>query len=148
MNRLGMLIISVTLVIFLWSCDDDPVCGGPCDYTEIPGTASIISVVGVSGDTFCDEPVELLYNFVPDDPDQIDSRYIVNWPLDSIRYTINSKNPPRRWIETFGLLEGTEHRCTRFRIFSGTCPPIMYGFDGIDDYSVYDSCDVWESNIP
>jgi hypothetical protein len=148
MNRPGIPVVIFSLVLLLFSCDDDTVCGGPCRYTEIPGTASIISVVDVGGETFCDEPVELLYNFIPDDPDQINPSFLANWPLDSIQYIIAEKNPPRKWVEAFGLLPGTEHRCSRFRMYSGACTPIVYGFQGIDDASVYDSCTVWEPVDP
>jgi hypothetical protein len=136
------VIVLCILLLLNISCEDDFFDGGPCDYYEIPGTASIISVIEADSSS-CEKTVELLYNFIPDDPDQIDPRFLGNWPLDSIPYEINGHNFPKRWIETFGLFAGTDHRSSRFRITSGTCAPIYYEFEGINDYSVYDSCKVW-----
>ena len=133
MNRSCIFIIAVGLLILLnISCEDDFFNGGPCDYHEIPGTASIISSIEADSSS-CGQTVELLYNFIPDDPDQIDPRLLGNWPIDSIRYEINGHNFPKKWIETFGLFEETDHRCSRFRITSGPCSPIYYKFEGIID---------------
>lgn len=138
------------LFSLLISCEDEEgiICGGECLYHEIPGTASIISVTDIDGSTYCGDPVEVIYNFTPDDPSDIDPDYLTIWPLDNIYYKIGQNNPPRRWVETHGLLAGTDHPCTRFRIYKGSCVPVGYNFDGIDDYSVSDSCDVWEQEIP
>jgi hypothetical protein len=143
MNKFALyMIIAGLIMLAYYSCEDKTINGGHCEYYKITGTASIITVGGADSSS-CGETVEVLYNFNPDDPEEIDDRFLVNWPLDSIRYEINGRNFPRRWVEAFGLMEGTNHRCARYRIVSGTCSPIYYEFEGIEDQSVYDSCQVW-----
>lgn len=106
----ALLIAAAAALLFSCSEDEGPDPFGPYSYTEIPGTALVFSVENV--DTgHCGPIAEVLYNFTPNDSSAIDSHFLVNWPLDSVPYI-----KPVKWIETHGLLEGTRHGCSRFRL--------------------------------
>ena len=133
------------LVLLLPNCDDHALDGGPCYYHEIPGTATIVSVVESEGTTYCDVPVVVRFDFVPDEPQRYTLRYVNVYPIENVRYLVgDGKNPPRRWIESIGFEAGSEHRCVRCQIYEGTCTGAYYYFLDVLEESLFDSCDVWE----
>jgi hypothetical protein len=111
--------------------------GGPCEYAEVSGTATIVSVSDASeGENNCaNDPVVVVFDFVPDDPGD-EAHAATGWHL-----TIGGgANPPRAWVDAEGLTVGTEHPCMRSDILSGTCTPVLYTFTGVDYDAAIDAC--------
>ena len=108
---------------------DDPIVGGPCEYDDTPGTATIVSVQDAdpAGNNCANDPVEVIFDFTPDDAGAADLA-ATGWHL-----TISAgENPPRAWVEDEGLTEGSEHSAIRRDITQGTCTPILYEFTEVD----------------
>ncbi len=103
--------------------------GGDCTYAETPGVATIVSVedAAAGGNNCANDPVRVVFDFTPDDPE-------ASQPSDtgvSIGVA-DGKNPPREWVTDEGFTVGSQHRCLREDITSGTCTPVIYFFPDND----------------
>ena len=136
----------ISMIFIFAGCADsdnnDNFEGGPCEYVKISGTATITSIVDASDDAYnCDnEPVEVLFDFVPDDPD-VTNDYLFPNTSDSGRYLRvgEGQNPPRNYMNDKGIIVGSSHNCVRNEILNGTCTPVFFQFPEIDfsDYGDY-----------
>ena len=106
-----------------------PIFGGPCEYTDTPGVATIVSVesAGPHALNCSNDPVEVIFDYQPDDPKSGESA------VTGLLLTISEGvNPSRAWVESEGLTVGSKHACTRRDIASGTCSPLLFDFTEVD----------------
>ena len=105
------------------------VIGGPCEYTDTPGTATIVSVSDAEPDAnnCANDPVVVVFDFAPADPGD-EAGAATGWHLT----IAGGANPPRAWVQAEGLIEGTQHACVRSDIVTGTCSPVVYEFSNAD----------------
>lgn len=111
--------------------------GGPCDYTDTPGVASVVSVTTADPDQLnCwNDPVQVIFDYVPDDPE------LAHLAVSGIRLAISEGvNPPAAWVEDEGLTVGSTHPCLRRDIMSGTCTPLLFELLDVDYEAGVDQC--------
>ena len=120
-----------------------PAVGGPCEYVAISGVATIVSVGEVDPQHYScpNNPVQVLFDFVPDDAGATEAYRWPDWPDTGQRLTIAAgANPPRRWVTEEGLTAGSQHRCLRREVVSGACPPVLFEFPDLDQESGRAAC--------
>ena len=117
----------------LLSCE--PIVGGPCEYVDIPGTATIVSVTPVSEDAApAYDAVEVLFDFVPDDPSAAEKYLFPEWPDSGQKMTLwGGTSLPRQWVQDQGLAVESLHSCIRSEIIEGTCTPVVFSFPDLSD---------------
>jgi len=108
-----------------------------CAYQQVSGRCSITELSEVNRVTLgCqNEPREVFFTFVPDDPSEA-------LPSDTQGTFIISggDNPPLSCLEKFQIDRvGRTFECTRSTITRGTCSPITYAPDGVDA-ALSDTC--------
>lgn len=111
--------------------------GGPCKYVDTPGVATIVSVESADPDALncTNDPVEVIFDYQPDDPASADLA------VTGRRLKISEGvNPPREWVESEGLIVGSQHVCIRRDITSGTCTPLLFEFADVDYEAGIDLC--------
>ncbi|MGD8451689.1 MAG: hypothetical protein PVJ57_07705 [Phycisphaerae bacterium] len=111
--------------------------GGPCEYADTPGVATVVSVSPADpGDPNCwNDPVEVVFDYVPDDPE------LAHLAVSGIRLTISEGvNPPATWVEDEGLTAGSPHPCLRRDITSGACTPLLFELLDVDYEAGIDQC--------
>ncbi|MDD5093552.1 MAG: serpin family protein [Dehalococcoidia bacterium] len=118
------------------------VVGGPCKYTDIPGTARITSIKDADPNSAnCNDAVEVIFDFTPDSPSAIDTYSFPNWKDTNQSLTFGGgMNPSREWVEKQGLKEGSELACIRSEITEGTCTPVIFSFPTINFEGWQDDC--------
>ena len=107
--------------------------GGPCTYTDIPGTAKIVSVKPAPADGYnCGKNAEVTFDFSPSDPAAASSYRIPNMKDTGRHYTVGGgMNPPKAWVDEQGLTEGSQQSCIRSEETAGTCTPVIFSFPKI-----------------
>lgn len=120
----------------------DPRIGGPCRYAETPGKARITSVSGApSGSYSCQNAVLVVFTFTADDPSAPARYRYPEWPDREQQFTVGAgMNPPRAWADLRGLVEGSEHRCSRLEMTAGACTPVLFVFSEVDLEGWEDGC--------
>ncbi|MBD3232432.1 MAG: hypothetical protein GF315_01770 [candidate division Zixibacteria bacterium] len=109
--------------------------GGPCSFSDIPGYAIIQAIEEAPADQYnCpNDPVEVRYNFFPDDSNSVKNYRFPDWSDENRRLTIGAgMNPPREWVERESLLVEQRYQCIRHEIQEGTCTPVYFEFPEID----------------
>jgi hypothetical protein len=130
-----MFALAVTAL--LAGCEDSVICGGPCTYVDIPGTATIRSVTpDTSPPRTCTNTVTVIYDFAPEDPTAVDRYRIPSWPD-----TGRTLSFPDGWADKEGITPGSEHLCIRREITRGTCTPVIFEFPDFDMSDVEDYCE-------
>ena len=117
--------------------------GGSCKYADIPGTCTVESVTptGAGTSSCSNDPVEVRFDFSPlDSGAQADYRYPAQSDTDRSLTIAGGALPPRPWIESEGLTEGSQHPCVRREITRGTCTPVIFEFTEIDYAAGIDQC--------
>ena len=130
------------------SCDNNSirasyhVVGGPCEYDEIHGTATITWTGDpvIDADN-CKNAIEIKFTFTPDDPSARNHYRFPDWSDENQRFTVGGgKNPPKNWAVSRGLMKGSSHECVRLEIINGTCTPVIFSFPDIDLRGWEDEC--------
>ena len=114
-----------------------PMVGGPCEYADTPGVATIVSVEPAPSSALncTNNPVEVVFDFTPDDTAQ------AGRAATSRTLTIGEGlNPPRSWVQAEGLTVGSQHTCIRRDITKGACTPVIYRFPDIDTQAGLTAC--------
>jgi hypothetical protein len=138
--------ISLTIIVALCACAPfmavaggggapaEKMLGGPCEYNTVNGHATIIEVRNAPANAYnCQDAVEVVFTFQPDDPSATASYRFEEYPDADHRFTLGAgMNPPRQWAQRAGLIPGSRHRCIRNEIVSGACVPVKYVFPDID----------------
>ena len=124
------------------SSDDDPI-GQDCRYVEVPGVAVIVAVDDAPETAYncTNDPVEVLFDFTPDDPDAPQFYQYPEVPDTDRQLTVGAgMNPAREWVEAKGLTVGSEHACRRQELVEGACTPVLFELvdQGYGDWA--DSC--------
>lgn len=137
-----LVLLAIFLSIPCGSCKGDnqsstPLVGGPCTYTDTPGSATIMSMSNANPSLYnCkNNPVEVIFNFTPDDSSKANDATDKNQSL-----TVGAgANPPRDYAINKGLTVGSVHQCIRQNETSGACTPWGFTFPSIDfsDYGTY-----------
>ena len=131
-----LLIAAILLLLDISFCVSQPyeyrIHGGPCEYNEIPGVATIVSIKKAdSSRTYCENTVEVLFNFDPDDPTV--EYTLPTWEDTNQRFVMpGGYNPPLKWIQSYGIMEGKTYICKRTEITSGYCTPVIFEFPDLD----------------
>ena len=138
-------VIVMGLCISGGCCDEEPF--DKWHYIETPGTATILAVRDADPELYnCDnDPVEVLYEFAPDDPNaephpEIPWGYTVE---DGWHLTIGGgASPPREWVESESLTVGSQHRCIRRHLTHPTAmpSPVTFFFPDLDYDAAIDAC--------
>jgi len=131
------------LLVLIPTCRTEVRVGGPCEYEDTPGMATIVSVESAPTNALncTNNPVEVIFDFQPDEPAR------VNLAATGHTFTIGEGvNPPLSWVQAEGLTPGTQHACIRRDITKGTCTPVLYQFPDVDTQAGLDAC--YESPEP
>lgn len=122
--------------------DHTPV-GGGCAYAEISGVARIVSVKPADPSLYnCrNDPVEVVFDFVPNDPTATGSYRFPAWADTGQHLTVSGgANPPRQWVLGAGLAPGTTRACVRSEITAGTCTPVIFTLSDVDYTKGAEAC--------
>ena len=123
--------------------------GGTCTYDDYPGACEIVSVLKTEDSAHQAEVgggpgyegYEVSFVFSPDEPMNLTE----NWDdlvfgREHLLQLCNSWYPGPRFLEKYNITEGAVFNCTLKLIAGGTCSPIVFEFDEIDQ------CDYFESS--
>jgi len=125
-NIAAVLIFCFSLCLFC-SCED--IDGGPCEYVDIEGVATITSI----SDPDSEGRVEVLFDFTPDDPAAAETYLFPDWPDTDRHLTVGSgQNPTQEWIQEQGITVGGTLVCVRKEIITGTCTPVIFSFPELE----------------
>lgn len=127
----------ITLLFLVLGCEDPDRSEGPCPHIDIPGTAKIISIETADPSAYnCRNAVEVLFNFVPDDPTAPQRYRFPDWP-DTRRHLMvgAGMNPALEWVTAEDISVGKEYHCLRIECLPDPCcAPV--GFDILEiDFS-------------
>ena len=123
--------------------DDQTPVGGACTYAEIAGAATIVSVTQADPSLYnCqNDPVEVVFDFVPNDPTATGSYRFPAWADTGQHLTVSGgANPARQWTLDAGLTPGTQHPCVRSEITAGTCTPVIFTLSDVDYTKGAEAC--------
>jgi hypothetical protein len=134
------VVVLIMVALMFGACSD--IVGGPCEYVDIPGIARVVSANEADPADFnCKNAVEVIFDFIPDDPAAIDDYLFPTSKDTGKRLTVGSgMNPPKTWVLEQGLTEGSEHSCIRREITKGTCTPVIFHFPDIDMNKWEETC--------
>jgi len=143
-NAAGFLTKGTTVFVSRLSLppSPSPYVGGSCQYMDIPGIATIVSVeTAPTTDYNCGNAVRVIFDFVPNDPAAINNYRFLSW-LDTGNYfTVGAgMNPPQTWVLQQGLTAGSQHACVRSEITSGACTPVIFSFPDINETGWEQEC--------
>jgi len=149
MKRISFLLTAAPVSVLVLSaalagCSSDPITpGGPCFYTNFPGTATIRTVTpDTSSDRNCDNAVIIIFDFAPDDSTAVDRYRFPAWPDTGRTFDLISVGSiPDSWVDKEGMTPGSEHQCVRQEIRRGTCSPLIFEFSDVDVSDWPDYCD-------
>lgn len=144
--RTGLL-IALASVLVLAACNGDGgdglvIEGGPCDYDEIAGTATITALQDADPTANnCRNPIEVLFDFEPAPPVTPESYSFPSVPDTARRLTVgDGKNPSAEWVTQQGLEVGAQFTASRWEIVSGACTPVLFFLQGVDYDRYKDTC--------
>lgn len=109
--------------------------GGPCKYEPFNGKVKIISVEkDKEKSPLYQEPMVVMYNFIPENSEAPKKYKFKNFKDTSIRFWIGTgENPPARCLDEYGIKVNSEHKAVRLEITKGTCTPVLFKLVDIDE---------------
>lgn len=120
--------------------------GGPCTYDEYEGTAVITRIEQTdesreqakAGGGPGYEGFEVSFVFEPagEVPEGLARQAIGK---DHLFRLMNSWYPGARYIEKYGIMGGKAYKCTMKVIKTGTCSPILFKFEELNDTDYFES---------
>ena len=129
---------------FLSSCGAGPdVVGGPCEYDDHPGTATIIRIEkteaskqqsGISGY----EGFEVHFTFKPDAAIK-DGLGATATTWEHLFQISSGTYPGPEYLKKYKLEVGKTFRGTMSVINSGTCAPVIVKLDGVDSGDFFEA---------
>jgi len=123
---LSFLLICCSLSFFC-SCED--IVGGPCEYVDIEGVATITSI----SDPDAGGTVEVLFDFTPNDPEASNDYLFPDWSDTGRNLTVGSgQNPTAEWVEEHEIIVESTLTCIRKEIITGTCTPVIFSFPDLE----------------
>ena len=119
-----------------------PLVGGPCTYTDMPGTMIITKVVKTKASkaqasSAGYEGYEVIFRFT--------TKARVNNEVRALmkrqhQFTLlNGWRPGERYIKKYGITKGKTFPCTLQLIRTGTCSPVHFSFKGMDPVDYFES---------
>lgn len=108
--------------------------GGPCAYSDCPGSATIVSVEPVphSGGDWAGlpyQPYRVRFTFSPAKP--VPHRLYVQDKLHEL--TLSGGTPPGpKFLKKYAITPGASFTAELRLIESGTCSPVVFTFPGVD----------------
>ena len=132
------IILCCSVIVSLFaSCD--------CDSMYVEGTAEIISVTEIDTLTECSGPAEVRFDFIPDNPSRSQKAKLSKYPTTDVQWRVlYYDNPPKKWLDSVGVTEGSEQRCSFECYWGGGCGGWNWDFIDVDEETASDSCEVWE----
>ena len=135
---------AISLAFYIFACtgttSNTPV-GGPCTYNDIPGTATIISNTTPTNSNSCfNNPVEVVYNFTPTDPNAVNNYRFSNWPDTSQIFLIYGLNPSSSCAASQNLITGSTHSAIRKEGLTGGCTPVVFEITDVNITQCYSTC--------
>lgn len=127
-----MKYILAFFVLYSFSGCGESGVGGGCEYNYYAGSLKIVSMTAASQNMTCDNPIEIVYDFILDDPnmanDYVHKDFSDIGIYDSVSNLVNIPNiESKKMIEYLGLKVGDTFKATRVEeIGSGTCVPVTY----------------------
>ena len=115
--------------------------GGPCEYKEYKGKATIVSICkkelpsGYGGPSY--ESYEVKFSFSPEE--EIEESFA---KVEGREFTLkltNSWYPGPKFLEKYGIEAGKSFDCYLKVITKGTCTPILFDFPTIDLSDYFES---------
>ncbi len=134
-------IYGMCLLLIMMGCDERGNIG-ECHYDSIPGTATIVSIEpGQTGTHTCVNPVEVVFDFAPDDSTARERYLYPEWPDTSVFLVVGSGNhPPEEWVILQGITVGNQYPCNRKEDTGHSCPPVVFELLEIDFSNWSDYC--------
>ena len=102
--------------------------GGPCEYDEIMGKATITKIEKTSDFKRTNE-VEVYFDFIANDKDNDEQ----NDNKDRKLTVHAGSNPRLSCLEKQNIIVGSTHDCIKKTITKGTCSPIIFLFIDFDE---------------
>ena len=143
MPRLVALILVGALLTAVPNCSNDDIVVGRCGpYTDVEGTAEILSLLAADPDANnCPrDPITVLFVFTPDDPSAHDDYLHPQWSDTSHLTVGDGKNPNLGWTIGEDLVQDSIHACVRSELTWGVCTPVIFRFPDVDFGKWSDSC--------
>jgi hypothetical protein len=119
-------------------CGESYVCcmpvGGACGYRDIEGTCTITSIAAADPQlaNCAPDPVAVTFSFAPTVAPSPPYLY-PGRPDTGITLTIDGgENPPLSCVTALGIIEGSQHACTRREETAGSCTPVVFEIPGLD----------------
>lgn len=119
--------------------------GGPCEYTSYQGACTITSIEGTAvseqqkgitgGPRY--EGFEILYHF--EGRDSIPQRWQELVSREHTLQLANSWYPGPKFIERYEIEVGKKFDCTVLLITKGTCTPVIFKFENIDQTDYFET---------
>ncbi len=145
MKWIAVIFVALPALVLslLFAGCSEKIIGGPCPYTDFPGTATIRTITpDNSPGSTCENAVIIIYDFAPADSSDVDRYRFPAWPDTGRVFTLMSgRSIPDRWADKEGLTPGSEHQCIRREIRTGPCTPLIFEFPDVDYSDVQDYCD-------
>lgn len=103
-------------------------------YSTITGWVTIVAHCTPDAHAYnSPDPVEIRFDFQPDDPSAADQYRFPDVADADQRLTVGAgANPSRSWVDDKGLEPGSRHRCTRRELRSGVGPPVLFHFPDLE----------------
>lgn len=107
--------------------------GGPCDYRDYPGEATIVSILPQDQSTASSAPYQgfdVRFMFSPKKPIKEAFAQVQGnvYPLT----LMNSWPPGPKFLHKYGISVGKTFDCTLKVITKGTCTPVLFDFPTIN----------------
>ena len=162
MNNHILYLAVILSTVFLYSCGSSstPDFSAACEYKTYEGTAEITVVQKSSAQgRACDNPVDIIYNFTPDDPNDVNNyvhkdfadnniicqgiwcgglaiyvdSIVPNPNTGLIKITQEYYIPvSQEWADQMGLYKNSIHRAQRIeQVAGGNCPTVSFEWPDI-----------------
>lgn len=103
-----------------------PVVGGPCEYRNYPGTATIVSVRELPTDEKTGRRFEVRFTFSPSE--KVEQRLAKTENREYLFLLPPARYPGAKDVERYGLKTGAKVKGVMKVIVKGTCTPVLFAF--------------------
>lgn len=125
-------------LLILSACDTSV--GQSGKYVDFKGKATITQIKEVS-DSACKNSVEILFDFKPDNEQDLSKYKFNNFKDQSVTMFPNLK-PSKAWVDKKGIKVGSTYSAKRSEIISGTSTPVVISIteDSVTNVTESDFC--------
>jgi hypothetical protein len=105
--------------------------GGPCEYREYKGLATITSVVSkIDHRKESNDKYLVKFSFTPEA--EVKEKFAQPEGKEFVLLLGNSEYPGSKYLQKYGIRVGTIFDCTMKVIVRGTCTPVLFEFRTIN----------------